>query len=253
MVKGLDKFKEYFKDYTESYILIGGTASDQAMEEIGEEFRATKDLDIVLSVEVLQPDFVKTFWEFIKAGGYKNKQKSTGKKLFYRFYDPDDNSYPVMLELFSRKPDALDYKGDGHLTPIPVDEDVSSLSAILLDDGYYEFLHSGKREIDGLSVVKPEYIIPLKARAWIDLNERRKNDEKVDSKDIKKHKNDVFRLYRIISPELSITLPEKVESDLKKFMEAMTDETIDLKAFGYRGVKPEEVLEGIKKIYGLNH
>lgn len=30
------------------------------------------------------------------------------------------------------------------LTPLPIDEDISSLSAILLDDDYYEFLKQGK-------------------------------------------------------------------------------------------------------------
>jgi hypothetical protein len=42
-----------------------------------------------------------------------------------------------MLELFSRTPDALHLSDEAHLTPIPVDEGQSSLSAILLDDGYY--------------------------------------------------------------------------------------------------------------------
>jgi hypothetical protein len=37
-----------------------------AMEEVGLHFRATKDLDIVLCIEVLNEKFVKTFWKFIK-------------------------------------------------------------------------------------------------------------------------------------------------------------------------------------------
>ena len=32
MVRGLDLFRDYFKDYTDKYILIGGTACDLAME-----------------------------------------------------------------------------------------------------------------------------------------------------------------------------------------------------------------------------
>ena len=44
-----------------------------------------------------------------------------------------------MIELFTRKLDAIQLPEDAVLTPLPIDEDISSLSAILLDDDYYEF------------------------------------------------------------------------------------------------------------------
>jgi hypothetical protein len=197
MVRGLDKFKDYFRGYENNYVLIGGTASTLAMEEAGLQFRATVDLDIVLCVEVLDADFVRRLWEFVREGNYQNRQKSTGGRQFYRFYKPEDQSFPEMLELFARLPDALTFEGEGRLTPIPMDEEVSSLSAILLDDSYYAFLHAGKKDLDGLSVLNPEYIIPLKARAWLDLAARRAEGEQIDSRHIKKHKLDVFRLYQV--------------------------------------------------------
>jgi len=40
------------------------------MEEAGLGFRATKDLDIVLSVETLDVSFVRAFWEFVRTGKY---------------------------------------------------------------------------------------------------------------------------------------------------------------------------------------
>lgn len=46
MVKGLDKFKTYFADFPEQYILIGGAACDISFNEVGADFRATKDLDV---------------------------------------------------------------------------------------------------------------------------------------------------------------------------------------------------------------
>jgi len=124
MVRGMNIFKEYFNGYEDHYILIGGVACDLAMTAVGESFRATKDIDIVLCIESLSPDFVKTFWDFVKKGAYENRQKSTGKKLFYRFHSPEDDEFPYMLELFSRIPDALSLPGEGHLTPIPVGEDI---------------------------------------------------------------------------------------------------------------------------------
>lgn len=42
-------------------------------------------------------------------------------------------------------------------------------------------------------------LIPFKAKAWLDLKERKLNGEQVDSKNIKKHKNDVCRLAQLIT------------------------------------------------------
>lgn len=49
MVHGLEKFKDYFEDFTSNYVFIGGVACDILMEDIGTSFRATKDLDIPLN------------------------------------------------------------------------------------------------------------------------------------------------------------------------------------------------------------
>lgn len=46
----------------------------------------------------------------------------------------------------------------------------------------------------GLSVLRPEYIILFKAKAYLDLQKRKDLGEKVDSSDIKKHKKDVLRI-----------------------------------------------------------
>lgn len=149
MVSGLELFKKHFTLYNDKYVLIGGTACMLVMEEAGLDFRATKDLDIVLHVEALDNDFVTAFREFVKMGGYQNRQQSTGKEIFYRFDSPNNGSFPAMLELFSRTPDIVKLKIGQHLTPIPLNETATSLSAILLDDNYYPFIHAGKQEING--------------------------------------------------------------------------------------------------------
>lgn len=71
MVRGLDIFQELFAAYVDQYVLIGGTAATLTMEEAGLEFRATKDLDIVLHVEALTPAFGEAFWKFVEDGGYE--------------------------------------------------------------------------------------------------------------------------------------------------------------------------------------
>ena len=57
MVKGLDRFREYFAGHEDGYALIGGAACDILFGEAGLPFRATKDFDIVLCVEVVSVEF----------------------------------------------------------------------------------------------------------------------------------------------------------------------------------------------------
>ena len=71
MVLGIESFREKFKDYTDYYTIIGGTACDILLTEADLPFRATKDIDMILIMEDNFPEFVTIFWEYIKEGGYK--------------------------------------------------------------------------------------------------------------------------------------------------------------------------------------
>src|SRR5660398_198980 len=81
MVVGLDRFAAHFAAYEDRYVLIGGAATWLVLDEAGVEARGTKDLDIVLCVEALDPAFGAVFWEFIWAGGYEIQEKSGGTKI----------------------------------------------------------------------------------------------------------------------------------------------------------------------------
>ena len=251
MVNGLDRFQEHFAGYTDRYVLIGGTASSLTMESLGVSFRATKDLDIVLCVEALDGAFVAAFWEFVKAGGYENRQKSTGKRLFYRFYAPQQPGFPDMLELFARVPDALDLPAESELTPIPVDEDVSSLSAILMDEHYYTFVMERRVVTDGLAMIKADALIPLKARAFVDLADRKARGETIDSKNIKKHRNDILRLFTVLERDQSVPLPENVRRDMVEALGRIIREPIDLKPFGITSLTLAELVAELRRVYAL--
>ena len=252
MVIGLNRFKEHFTDFKDRYVLIGGTACSIALENSGLEFRVTKDLDIVLYVEALDKDFGNAFWGFIQKGNYKNLQKSTGKHLFYRFYEPKDKSYPYMLELFARKPDILPFREDSHLTPVPIDEEVSSLSAIIVDDDYYYFIRKNAIILDDVSILKEESIIPLKTRAWLDLMKRSSLGEIVDKRNINKHRNDIFRMYQLLTPESKIHLPSPIANDLRSFIDQIiSDKSINLKQLGLRNIALNAMLDNLKTIYTL--
>ena len=102
MAYGTEIFRQHFRDYTDQYVLIGGTACDLLFNEAGMQFRATKDIDMVLVVEALTTDFAQRFWQFIEDGGYKARQRSNGQPEFYRFVEPEVTGYPEMIELFAR-------------------------------------------------------------------------------------------------------------------------------------------------------
>lgn len=253
MVRGLNVFKEHFRAHADKFVLIGGTAATITMEVEEQLFRATKDLDIVLVVEALTAEFGRDFWTFIQEGGYEIREVSEAKgPTFYRFQKPTNAEYPAMLELFSRTPDGISLPEGSHLTPIPLDEAVSSLSAILLDEDYYEFILSGRRAIDGLPYIGEDRLIPLKARAWLDLNARRDEGVKVDSKEIKKHANDVIRLSQLIIPSTRVALPEQIKEDLQQFISTVvSDGTADPKALGFRTLSLEDITNRLSLVYGL--
>ncbi len=249
MVKGFDSFKNWFRGYEAQYTIIGGTACDILMTEEGLDFRATKDIDLVLIMEAVDADFGLRFWEYIKEAGYEHCNKSTGVPQFYRFSKPKSMEYPSMIEMFSRRLDGIRLPEYAVLTPLPIDEDISSLSAILLDDAYYTFLRSGNIQIDGVTVLDAEYLIPFKAKAWLDLSERKAQGEHVDSKNVRKHRNDIFRLTELIDPDRRIKSPEPVLRDMRRFITNMRDEAVDLKQLGIAGRKQKEILDELSLMY----
>jgi hypothetical protein len=247
MVKGLDLFRAHFQDFAGQYMIIGGTACSVLMEHVNLTFRATKDLDIVLCAEALTDDFFRAFWNFITAGGYEIRQKSDGQPQLYRFSKPADRRYPAMLEIFSRRPDVA-IAEDSQLTPIPTDDEVYSLSAILLDDAYYDFIRGGAMIIDGITVVEANHLIPLKVKAFLDLRARRMAGEAIDSKVIQKHKNDVFRLL-LVAQNTVLSLPSGMQQDVLQFIEILREERVNLKDLGITRITMDEALENLATMY----
>lgn len=249
MVHGLEKFKECFRDYTSQYVFIGGTACDILLDEIGAPFRATKDLDIVLIIEALDSSFVEIFWQFIEDGGYEHREKGTGKNQFYRFTKPNNSSFPAMIELFSKRPNDFILNSKKGLTPIHIDESIISLSAILLSDDYYNLLIKGKRNVDGYSIIEIEVVILFKIKAWLDMKTRKEAGESIDSKNIRKHKNDVFRLLSNVSPTAKIYTSGEIKNDINQFIELVKEDKPDLKNLGIRGSSFDDMLAILGNVF----
>ena len=251
MIHGLDTFRAHFAHYADRYVLIGGVAASLAMEEAGLDFRATKDLDMVLVIEAMDAEFGQHFWQFVQAGGYAMRERSSGKPQFYRFQKPAEPHYPAMLELFSRIPDGLVLSTDAHLTPIPIDEAVSSLSAILLDADYYAFILAGASVISGIACVGTDRLIPLKANAWLDLRARVASGDAIDARNVRKHLLDVVRLSQLLAPDLRITVPDRVAADMNQFLALMEQEAVDMKTMGLGQMRLPTVADRIRVAYGL--
>ena len=217
-VRGLEVFQRHFAGYEGSFLLIGGAACDDWFTTQGLSFRATEDLDIVLILEAVSPPFVTRLHEFIKSGGYRLRHRSAGgPPILYRFSDPVDKSFPVMLEIFGRKETALLLDEGQKIIPIRVDG-ADSLSAILLDEEYYAFLLSHHRSTHGMWMATVAALIPLKSRAWLDLSARLAKGESVDSRKIKKHRNDVFALAATLPAVPTEVLPPLIASDVHRFL-----------------------------------
>ena len=238
MVKGIERFRDYFQDFTDEYVLIGGAACDISFKNNNADFRATKDLDIVLIVEALTSGFGERFWKFIQDGGYQNRARSSGKPQFYRFDKHMQAGFPAMIELFSRTEYIL--KEDFGITPLHIDDSVSSLSAILLNEAYYKALLQGREVIDGISVLPHSMLIPFKAKAWLDLSERDRRGEHVDSRDLKKHRNDIIRMASELLLE-RCELPDEVRNDMRTFIDAMNVTDQEIKNLKLYGVKAEDI------------
>lgn len=250
MVIGLESFKAWFGGYEDQYAIIGGTACDLLMAEEGINFRATKDIDLVLIVEALTPGFGRRFWEYIVQAGYEYRNKSTGRPQFYRFSRPTQSGFPHMIEIFSRQPEAISLPDDAVLTPLPMEDDISSLSAILLDDEYYALLSDGRVIVNGIPVLDVDKLILFKVKAWLDLSARKAAGEPVDSKNIRKHKNDVFRLSMMLTPSMRTGISNGVYTDFHQFLHEMETETMDLKQLGILRSK-DEVLKLLDETYYL--
>ncbi len=251
MVKGMELFGEYFSAYRGQYVLIGGAACVLAMEDVGRTFRATQDLDIVLCAEALTDEFVAAFWAFIQDGGYQSRERGNGEKEFFRFRNPGVNDFPKEIELFSRKPTTMSIPEGCALTPIPTGDDLSSLSAILLNDEYYRWIVAGVEEINGVRITGVAHLVPLKMKAWLDLSERKTAGEGVDRRKIKKHLNDVFRLFTILSMTPLADVPSIVRDDVLAFIRGVESVQIDFKGLKLGRLSREQVIEGLCLVYGV--
>ena len=85
-------------------------------------------------------------------------------------------------------------------------------------------------------------MIPFKAKAWLDLKERKERGNHVDSRDIKKHKNDVIRLSMLLVPDNKIEVLDMIKNDLSQFIQSIDKEDINLKQLGILNIDKKDFI-----------
>jgi hypothetical protein len=225
-MEGLDKFREAFADFADNYVIIGGTACDITMTNTVMRPRATHDIDMIVIVENMTTAYAERFWQFIREAGYrpeKRKQEvgEPTKYEMYRFLD-GKAGYPEMIELLSRHPDILGEPRGLVIEPIPTGEDISSLSAIIMDDDYYHFTLTHSRLTDGIRHAASVALIALKARAYLNLLIEKSKGKQVNTKDIKKHRSDVLKNV-VILEDAEIVAPQSIVNCIKEFVSSIRE------------------------------
>jgi len=202
---GFDHFCNYLIGFEEHYVIIGGGAASILMDDEGLEFRATKDVDLVVIARSQDLNF--RLLAYIKEGGYKLKEATDKVPRYYRFKNPTQNEYPKMIEIFARNELGLELEEGQYIIPI-TDSAAEKLSAILLDDEYFDLIRKNlTTSKSGIPLINVLGNICLKARAHRELYERKQGgDQTVDEKDVQKHLKDIWRLAVMLTGEEIITL-----------------------------------------------
>ena len=216
MVQGLGVFRDWFKNYQNRYVVIGGTACNLILSQYGAPERATHDIDMVIVAESFDDAFYKRFVSFVRQGGYQNRGKAD-KYVLYRFERPSDENFPPKIELLSKRPDYL----AGIETDLGRFQNIDatgSLSAIMLDDEYYGLLDRGIEIVEGIPVLGLHYLPLFKIHAWANLSDAKAAGKNVHSDEINKHRRDVLRLCALFEPGTEIAIPPSIVSEVKRFV-----------------------------------
>ncbi len=252
---GIEVFSEHFRGFEENYVVIGGVACEDHLNTQGLDFRVTRDIDLIILVENMDHAFGSQLWDFVAKGGYRKKEKERQERQYYRFMDPEDASFPTQLELFSRLPDIFEEQGEMTFTPIPTDEELSSLSAILMDEEYYTFTKEQSDQDGNFRRANGYSLICLKTKAYLNLSEAKARGEDIDSKKIKKHRNDIFRLALTLTEDDLITVRGKIEEDMNVFLDEMTENPPDIKGIlknmGVSGILVQDLLAQLRTTFQI--
>lgn len=97
-------------------------------------------------------------------------------------------------------------------------------------------------------MVEGIHLIPMKMKAWLDLNRQKSEGIYVNNRDLRKHRQDVFRLFPLINLDERIAAPEEVYQDILTFIDAVAELPFETKSIGI-SIAKEQILEIYRNIY----
>lgn len=241
--RGLEHFSEFFKDFDDNYVIIGGGAAAAYLDDEGLEFRATKDIDMVLFTNDSN-DLNKKISEYIELGKYETKERTDDSPRYYRFSKPENKAFPEIVEIFAKVDSDIELREGQYIIPVQNDEE-AKLSAILLDEEYFNLIkNNATKSESGYSIINPYANICLKARAYRELKDR--NEE---SKKVRKHLTDVLRLTPVLVAK-DFPLSGQPKEDFEAVYEALVNiSEKDVNKITKNAISKEDALEILDKCF----
>lgn len=223
MVKGFDKFKQFFAPHSDSFIVIGGTAMQLHGRGNNLVQRVTQDIDILVIVEKMSVSFTSAFHAFLREGRYDcymaKESDGANKPRFYRFVNPKNEMFPTRIELLSSPPFP---PPEGMLYMSLPDEPDDSMSAIVLDRTYYDFARTNTMAIDEIPCLNRDALVVFKVVAYLNLvDEYERTGNRLRHHDSKKHRRDVLALVGTIPPGETATVPNEIAERLRTFISSL--------------------------------
>lgn len=119
--RGIGHFLAHLKGLEDEYVVIGGAAAAILMEQDGLEFRATRDVDLVLLTNA-SPTLKQRITEYVNLERFNKKERTEGTPRYYRFRDPEDATFPEMIEIFARNEQNIEPAEGQYIIPVQSDE-----------------------------------------------------------------------------------------------------------------------------------
>lgn len=243
--KGLEHFNEYFKDYRSSFVLIGGAGLSVLMDDDKQKFRKTTDLDIVL-LTLASDDFTNHLSQYVEDGGYRTKEASEESPKYYRFLEPTNDLFPEELEFFSNNETQIQLKSGQYIVPVNKTEG-RKISAILLDDLYFNIIKTNIQVGERFSILNPIGQVCLKARAFREIRERKEDTKKSD-----KHRNDIVRISQLLDEKVTFVLTGYARTDFEVVLEEISQNVTEVAMqdiTGDKKLKKADVIRALRKTF----
>lgn len=92
------------------------------------------------------------------------------------------------------------------------------------------------------------HLVPLKMKAWLDLTEKKAAGFHVNDRDLRKHRQDVFRLFPLVSEDVSVITPPEVYNDIQRFIQAARSMPFETNQIGI-SISKNDILDIYSRIY----